>query len=263
LAEITRRLPDAPYYWPAAHRKRKYSPPAVSKLIRPKTANTATTTTNATKNPPKQRTGRHRCKRRRRRRHQTTVASAPAVLQHPPIGTCGPAEPLLLSTDPPSNNILVGLTRDHAARLVAAVLRRRSASSSSSSATATATATNNAFLAFECTVEPRLPVDTYAVEFVRYGISSPESFMTSLALIRRLIIRHPTFPVTVLTVHRLLATALLIASKFVDDHHLSNSDFARIAQLSTAEMNELEINLLLLLDHQLCIDADELPAVDL
>lgn len=53
---------------------------------------------------------------------------------------------------------------------------------------------------------------------------------------------------------RLAATSLRIASKFVDDFRLSNSDFATIAGISALELNFLESEFLNALSFKVNVD---------
>ena len=53
---------------------------------------------------------------------------------------------------------------------------------------------------------------------------------------------------------RLTATSLRIASKFVDDFRVSNSDFATIAGISTVELNFLESEFLTALNFKINVD---------
>jgi hypothetical protein len=165
-----------------------------------------------------------------------------------PANKCGPA------------SILLNLTREHAARLVGSVLASVSAQIGH---VPSRSEDRGPHLPFECLVEPSQRIDSYILEFVRYGISSAESFLAALALLRRLRTRYPSFPFTPLTIHRLVAAALLVASKFTDDQHLLNIDFAHIAKLHVLELNDLELRFLSFLDYQVCVSPSELPVFDL
>jgi hypothetical protein len=58
-------------------------------------------------------------------------------------------------------------------------------------------------------------------------------------------------------IQRLLLTALMLASKFLDEPHASNKQWALVGDLSVQEMNSLELEMLWLLKFSLNISRDE------
>lgn len=59
--------------------------------------------------------------------------------------------------------------------------------------------------------------------------------------------------ITELSVHRLMITAILVASKFHDDEFYNNTFYGKIGGITTAEINVLEIELLRLLQFNLVV----------
>ncbi|OAY79486.1 Cyclin-P1-1 [Ananas comosus] len=88
---------------------------------------------------------------------------------------------------------------------------------------------------------PRMGVGEYVERIGRYAgaAMSPSCFVVAFVLLDRAAHRRPAHPVGSRTVHRLLLTSLLLASKLLDD--------------ANAELNRLELELLFLLDFELTV----------
>jgi len=67
-------------------------------------------------------------------------------------------------------------------------------------------------------------------------------------------------PITELTVHRLVSTALALAIKFHDDIYFNNDDYANMVGVTLEELNEAEKQLLKVLDWRLLVCAEEFDA---
>merc|ERR1711964_553292 len=81
--------------------------------------------------------------------------------------------------------------------------------------------------------------------------------MGALVYLDRLVKEHPKFRVSTLNVHRLLATALLLAAKMQDDTFYTNTYYAQVAGLSLQEFNKLEAEMLRLLDWNVYVPPKE------
>ena len=87
--------------------------------------------------------------------------------------------------------------------------------------------------------------------------------VAGLIYIDRLIQRHPEFAFFVEQPelsHKLVLTAMLLASKSINDRTYSNKYWARVGGVSTPELNALELNLCFLLGFELMVDEAEFDA---
>ena len=96
--------------------------------------------------------------------------------------------------------------------------------------------------------DPRMPIHTYLERLhAGAGFTVPAA-VVAFALIERAVKAHqttcPSFVLTPLNVHRLLAAAGLIALKTQEDRPPSNRTFAAAAGFGLHEMNSLEVALL-------------------
>lgn len=106
----------------------------------------------------------------------------------------------------------------------------------------------------------RLPfaVDSYVLRLVTYMDCSKAAFVCALIYLDRLVRIDPRFRITVYNVHRLILTATVIATKFLDDSVYKNTHYAYVGGISQiAEMNRLEKEMLRLLEYRVSVDAAE------
>ncbi|KAK3141437.1 hypothetical protein QOZ80_4BG0333920 [Eleusine coracana subsp. coracana] len=100
----------------------------------------------------------------------------------------------------------------------------------------------------------RIGVAEYMERVHRYAALDPECYVVAYAYVDRAAHRRPANAVASSgNVHRLLLACLLVASKVLDDFHHSNAFFARVGGVTNAEMNKLELELLLLLDFEVAV----------
>ncbi|GAB4825131.1 Cyclin-U1-1 [Ancistrocladus abbreviatus] len=95
---------------------------------------------------------------------------------------------------------------------------------------------------------PSISIPKYLERIYKYTNCSPSCFVVGYVYIDRLVHRYPELLVVSLNVHRLLVTSVMVASKMIDDEHYNNEFYARVGGVSNAELNRLEVELLLLLD---------------
>ncbi|KAG8057986.1 hypothetical protein GUJ93_ZPchr0002g23867 [Zizania palustris] len=118
--------------------------------------------------------------------------------------------------------------------------------------------------AFRGRTRPEISVRRYAERIYRYAGCSPACFVVAHVYLDRLARRRedddddeeaPTAAAAVCvdsySVHRLLITSVMVASKFMDDIHYNNAYFARVGGVEVAEMNGLELELLFALRFRL------------
>ncbi|CAL1406894.1 unnamed protein product [Linum trigynum] len=103
--------------------------------------------------------------------------------------------------------------------------------------------------AFHGVRAPNISILKYLERLFKYTDCSPSCFVVGYVYIDRLIHKYPDSLLVSLNVHRLLVTSILVASKMLDDVHQSNAFYAKVGGVSNAELNKLEMELLILLDY--------------
>jgi len=85
---------------------------------------------------------------------------------------------------------------------------------------------------------------------------SNSCFIIALIYIDRIIQNHTDFVLNSLSVHRMLITSVMLATKFFDDETFNNQYYARVGGLQITELNQLEEKFLFLIDFSLTIQAE-------
>lgn len=112
--------------------------------------------------------------------------------------------------------------------------------------------------AFHALTAPSITPVEYLRRLARFSFSSRPVFVAAFIYLHRVAaISHAPLLVDSLSVHRLLLTAVLLATKFFDDLHYDNAHFAKIGGLHVAELNMLELQLLDLLHFNLSISVHQ------
>ncbi|AFZ81173.1 cyclin domain-containing protein [Theileria equi strain WA] len=101
------------------------------------------------------------------------------------------------------------------------------------------------------------PVSDYLARIARYVHCSNECFVLALVYIDRIVKYHKDFTVSVVNIHRLLITAIMLAAKFSDDVYYSNSFYAQVGGIKVSEINVLEAQFLMLINYQLYVNATD------
>jgi hypothetical protein len=97
---------------------------------------------------------------------------------------------------------------------------------------------------FQCREIPQFDIRLYLSRLLKYIDFSGETMLITLVYLARIQRTHPSFPINVRTIHRLMLVGLLVSSKFFDDSFASNTRYAHIGGISLAEMNMLEFEFL-------------------
>lgn len=84
-----------------------------------------------------------------------------------------------------------------------------------------------------------------------YGGCSACCFVLGLQYVERLQQIDPAYKLNSFNMHRLVVTGIMVAAKFVDDFYFSNNYWSKVAGISFAELNGLELELLFLLNFSL------------
>lgn len=106
---------------------------------------------------------------------------------------------------------------------------------------------------FHAVNEPNISIGEYITRIARYAGCSTECFVLCLVYIDRVLRQHKNFVISVLNIHRLVITSVMIAAKFYDDLYYSNSFYAKIGGVKTTEINLLEAHFLSLIDFDLYV----------
>mmetsp|Transcript_18853 Transcript_18853/g.28085 ORF Transcript_18853/g.28085 Transcript_18853/m.28085 type:complete len:234 (+) Transcript_18853:117-818(+) len=106
-------------------------------------------------------------------------------------------------------------------------------------------------LSFFAPTMPSIGLREYVERIMRYSPCSPECYVVALVYLKRIIKKNSPAFFCRHTAHRLLITAVLVASKYMDDLYYNNRYYAKVGGISASEMNNLEIRFLFLLDFKL------------
>lgn len=83
---------------------------------------------------------------------------------------------------------------------------------------------------------------------------SPVVFVFALILVDRVQEYNEEFYMTSRNVHRLMITAVLVATKYFDDFYFKNTFYAKLGGVTIDLINELEIEFLNLLNFNCYVD---------
>ncbi len=110
---------------------------------------------------------------------------------------------------------------------------------------------------FHALREPSVtPVD-YLHRLVRHSHCSRSVFVTAIIYLDRAAARRPELRLNSLNIHRLLLTAVLLATKYHDDILYDNAHFAFVGGLDVPELNHLELSLAKVLDWRMHVSMKE------
>lgn len=110
---------------------------------------------------------------------------------------------------------------------------------------------------FHSTAAPSVGVDAYLTRLHKYFRCCDACFISSLVYVDRIVKLHPEFSVNSLTIHRLLATSVVLSAKFHDDVYYSNAYYAKVCGLSLKELNMLEALFIKMLNWKLDVSPEE------
>lgn len=107
---------------------------------------------------------------------------------------------------------------------------------------------------FRALRQPKITIYAYVNRIVLNSNCSEECFAIALIYIERLVRQNKRFLVNASNVHRLILTSVMIAAKYFDDHHCSNSYYSVVGGLSCQEINELEREFLVMINYNLHVE---------
>eukprot|EP01017_Pseudomicrothorax_dubius_P005517 TRINITY_DN11414_c0_g1_i4.p1 TRINITY_DN11414_c0_g1~~TRINITY_DN11414_c0_g1_i4.p1 ORF type:complete len:209 (-),score=34.43 TRINITY_DN11414_c0_g1_i4:149-775(-) len=106
---------------------------------------------------------------------------------------------------------------------------------------------------FNSRVAPNITVKDYIQRFTKHSKCSPESLLTTLILLDR-VMSQRDLVLTYKNIHRLFLVGLLISAKFHDDIPVSNQLFAKLGGVRLSELNSLEVVFLDLLSFNVAVE---------
>lgn len=109
---------------------------------------------------------------------------------------------------------------------------------------------------FHSSKVPEITIKQYIERIGKYIGCSNECFVLLMIYVDK-IIKHHSFSLSLLCIHRIIITAAMLAAKFFDDIYYPNSYYAKIGGVSTQELNQLEVYFLNLLGYKLYVSAHE------
>jgi len=104
---------------------------------------------------------------------------------------------------------------------------------------------------------PPLSINDYLSRIATYFQCSSECFVLALIYVDRIVKLHPEFTISLLNIHRLLVTSVMLSAKFFDDVYYSNSYYAKVGGVRTQELNALEAQFLRLIEWKLHVFPQE------
>ena len=113
---------------------------------------------------------------------------------------------------------------------------------------------------FESTSPCPLLPSAYLARMLRYTAVSPCNLLIGIMYLQRLKDRQDTILLTAHNCQRLLLCSSMLASKTFDDKYVSNKQWAAVGDLTTKELNALELELLVALQFDLNVHRDDYNA---
>ncbi|ORX89313.1 cyclin-related 2, partial [Basidiobolus meristosporus CBS 931.73] len=108
---------------------------------------------------------------------------------------------------------------------------------------------------------PTVQIQAYLSRIQRYCPCTNECFISLLVYFDRLAKASPfRGPLTIdaYNIHRLLATGVMVSTKYFSDFFYTNARYAKVGGLQTHELNRLEMEFLAMNEFSLYISVEEL-----
>lgn len=101
---------------------------------------------------------------------------------------------------------------------------------------------------------PKITIKDYLKRLARFPNCSEECFIIALIYIERLMCTNKHFFLNYNNVHRLIATSVMVATKYFDDQYFHKVYFCRLGGISRKDFYRLETELLTMLDFDLHVE---------
>ncbi|CEP17459.1 hypothetical protein [Parasitella parasitica] len=121
---------------------------------------------------------------------------------------------------------------------------------------------NNATVThFHSRTIPNIAVRPYLVRILKFTPFSNEVLLCLLIYFDRMVkFKKTRYAVNSYTVHRLLITGIVVASKFTSDVFYPNSRYAKVGGIPLCELNQLELEFLFLCNFDLHVKLEDMQA---
>ncbi|XP_066350500.1 cyclin-P2-1-like [Miscanthus floridulus] len=151
-------------------------------------------------------------------------------------------------------SVLASILERHIARNERALATAAAPGDDADGSESAAAATRKRVRAFDSGTVLDMSLHAFLERFSRYAHVPPQVYVVAYAYLDRLRrLGGAGVRVVRANAQRLLTTAILVASKFVEDRNYSNSHFAAVGGLAPAELGALELDFLFLLQFRLNI----------
>lgn len=107
---------------------------------------------------------------------------------------------------------------------------------------------------FDTKFPSRVSMPTYLTKIVENFKCSQEALILAMIYIDRLTVARPKFIIQSKNIHKLMLTAIVLASKFLDDRKHKNEYYAKHGDVSLKEINKLEVDFLETLEYNLYVN---------
>lgn len=114
---------------------------------------------------------------------------------------------------------------------------------------------------FHSRAVPNIGVYPYLTRILKFASFSNEVLLSLLVYFDRIAkLKKSRYAVNSLTVHRLLITSIVVASKFTSDVFYPNTRYAKVGGLPLCELNQLELEFLFLCNFDLHVKLEDMQA---
>ena len=110
---------------------------------------------------------------------------------------------------------------------------------------------------FHSMVPSPMSIGTYLERVAAFTMCSGESLILALIYLDRIVKYNPEFVINSHSIHRLLLTSVVVATKFHDDHLFKNSFYARVGGVELQELNFLEREFLAMIQYDVALGIEE------
>eukprot|EP00465_Bigelowiella_longifila_P008820 CAMPEP_0185273068 /NCGR_PEP_ID=MMETSP1359-20130426/48692_1 /TAXON_ID=552665 /ORGANISM="Bigelowiella longifila, Strain CCMP242" /LENGTH=224 /DNA_ID=CAMNT_0027865569 /DNA_START=125 /DNA_END=799 /DNA_ORIENTATION=- len=104
---------------------------------------------------------------------------------------------------------------------------------------------------FHSVCRPSICIGEYVRRIADFARCNPRVFILAIIYMDRIVRIDDTLEINNLTIHRLVISAVVVASKYLEDRYHSNATFARIGGTSGEELNLLELEFVFRLKFEL------------
>lgn len=114
---------------------------------------------------------------------------------------------------------------------------------------------------FDIKYKVSIEIEAFAASKFKFNIGifmymkcSMKCYVIAMILLDRIQTRNPGFVISSNNIHKLLLSAIVVAAKYQDDDTYLNTYYAKIGGLTLAELNQLELEFLLMIEFEVYID---------